>query len=138
MHRMTAERESLLLRGVLDLCVMSLLDARPVYGYEIAGSLNAQGLPAAVGSIYPLLARMERNGHVVAEEQPSPSGPPRKWWSLTPAGRSALSEGRATWTTVSAAVNILLITAPNPTGSRTDSTTHPNTTPHTEQKAANR
>ena len=105
---MGAERESLLLRGVLDLCVLALFEAGPRYGYEIAVRLNELGLPAAAGSIYPLLARLERDGSVSATRQPSPSGPPRKWWSLTPAGRSVLADGRATWQSMSCAVTSIL------------------------------
>ena len=105
---MLAERESLLLRGVLDLCVLSLIAAGPRYGYEISAQLNGLGLPAASGSIYPLIARLERDGLVSATRQPSPNGPPRKWWSLTASGRLTLAEGRATWQTMSASITSIL------------------------------
>ncbi len=108
---MGADRESLLLRGVLDLCLLALLESRPVYGYEVAARLNDRGLAVAAGSVYPLLARLQHAGDLQAEERPSPSGPPRKWWSLTPRGHETLASGRASWATVSQAVTSILARA---------------------------
>lgn len=104
------ERRSLILRGVLDLCVLSLLQDRPVYGYEISQRLAEQGLTMAGGSTYPLLARLEKGGLVSIQMLPSESGPPRKYYSLTTGGREALEEGRMEWRSVSAAISGLLET----------------------------
>lgn len=98
----------MLLRGALDLCVLALLEDRPVYGYEIAAELKARGLDVGGGSIYPLLARLQIAGDVHSSEQASPSGPPRKYWTLTRSGRTTLSAGRASWTQVSTAVSAVL------------------------------
>jgi PadR family transcriptional regulator PadR len=110
MHSMgpAIERRSLILRGVLDLCVLSLLQDRPVYGYEISQRLAEQGLTMAGGSTYPLLARLEKAGLVSTQMLPSESGPPRKYYSMTTGGRQALQEGRIEWRSVSTAISGLL------------------------------
>lgn len=102
--RPDVERRSLILRGVLDLCILALLEKQVVYGYELAERLAEHGLPIAGGSTYPLLARLERSGLVTSESRPSAAGPSRKYYSLTVDGARALSEGRGEWETVAAAV----------------------------------
>ena len=89
---------------------MSLLQDRPVYGYEISQRLADQGLTMAGGSTYPLLARLEKADLVSTQMLPSESGPPRKYYSMTAGGRRALQEGRLEWRAVSDAVSGLLDT----------------------------
>ena len=107
---MASERASTLLKGVLDICVLAVLADEPVYGYELAARLRARGVDVGGGSIYPLLARLERAGDVRSNEQPSPSGPPRKYWTLTAPGRRTLSEGREVWRQVADGVTAVLFT----------------------------
>ncbi|MEV3988781.1 PadR family transcriptional regulator [Streptomyces sp. NPDC049837] len=93
------QRRSQLLRGVLDLCLLSLIGERPRYGYEFVEALTESGLElVSEGSIYPLLARMERGGLVESYRAPSSSGgAPRKYYRLTAAGEAELTRGRAVW-----------------------------------------
>ncbi|WP_251066707.1 PadR family transcriptional regulator [Streptomyces sp. ISL-36] len=93
------QRRSQLLRGVLDLCLLALIAERPRYGYEFVEALRESGLElVSEGSIYPLLARMERAGLVESYRAPSSSGgAPRKYYRLTGAGQAELSRGRAVW-----------------------------------------
>jgi PadR family transcriptional regulator PadR len=102
------ERRSLVLRGVLDLCLLALLRERPVYGYELTQRLAEQDLLVGGGSAYPLLARLEKAGLVVSEKLPSPSGPPRKYYSLSVIGADALESGTTEWIAVSSSVTSLL------------------------------
>ncbi len=113
------ERRSLVLRGVLDLCLLALLQDRPVYGYELTERLAEQNLLVAGGSTYPLLARLEKSGLVTSETRPSPSGPPRKYYSLSADGIDTLASGTAEWLTVSSSVTSLL-QSPIPAAVRTD------------------
>ncbi|MCP3819649.1 PadR family transcriptional regulator [Streptomyces sp. A3M-1-3] len=110
------QRRSQLLRGVLDLCLLAKIAERPCYGYEFTEALAADGLElVSEGSIYPLLARMERAGLVDTFRAPSASGgPPRKYYRLTDAGRAELSGGRAAWRHFTEAVGRTLDN--NPTG----------------------
>jgi PadR family transcriptional regulator PadR len=112
----TVERSSLVLRGVLDLCLLAVLKDRTVYGYELSERLGELGLPVAPGSVYPLLARLERHGLVETEMRPSERGPARKYYTLTTQGRRTLSEGRSEWSSISSAVDVVL-GQPIPTGS---------------------
>lgn len=107
------ERRSLVLRGVLDLCLLALLRDRPVYGYELTQRLAEQDLLVSGGSTYPLLARLEKAGLVVTEMRPSSSGPPRKYYSLSNAGAEALEGGTTEWLAVSTSVTALLQSSAN-------------------------
>jgi PadR family transcriptional regulator PadR len=115
---MVVARSSVMLRGVLDLCLLALLQAGELYGYEIADRLRERHLDVGDGSIYPLLARLERAGDVRAVRRPSADGPDRRYWTLTAAGRSTLRAGSADWTEMSAAVEAILTSTSNQAGAK--------------------
>jgi PadR family transcriptional regulator, regulatory protein PadR len=117
------ERRSLVLRGVLDVCLLALLQDQPVYGYELTERLADRGLPVAAGSTYPLLARLEKAGLVATEVRPSTAGPPRKYYTLSTAGRAALDSGRDEWLSVAGAVTGLL--APTAAAQEVSRARHP-------------
>ncbi|WKX70513.1 PadR family transcriptional regulator [Streptomyces sp. XD-27] len=104
------QRRSQLLRGVLDLCLLSLIAERPRYGFEFVEALTGKGLDlVGEGSIYPLLSRMERAGLVSSFRAPSASGgAPRKYYRLTDAGRAEMTSGRAVWHTFAGQVSRIL------------------------------
>jgi PadR family transcriptional regulator PadR len=102
-------RRTQLLRGVLDTCLLALIAEQPRYGYEIVEALSERGLTlVSEGSIYPLLSRLQRAGLVSAYHLPSPSGPPRKYYELTPEGQAELASGRHSWTEFADAVGRVL------------------------------
>jgi len=108
-HLAGSDRRSQTLKGVLDLCVLSILGDRPMYGYGLVTALGDGGLDlVAEGSIYPLLARLEKRNLVHSYFAPSPDGPDRKYYELTPDGRKALRAGAAEWRLVVAEVSTLL------------------------------
>lgn len=85
-------------RGALEYCVLSLLDQRERYGREIAAVLGADGvLLDGDGTLYPLLARMRRAGHVTTVWRESESGPPRRYYELSLTGRETLERFRIVW-----------------------------------------
>jgi PadR family transcriptional regulator PadR len=91
-------RRTQLLRGVLDLCLLAVMEEGPAYGYEMTKRLRARGLSmVGEGSIYPLLARLEREGLVETERVASNGGPPRKYYRPSSAGRRALADGIGEW-----------------------------------------
>ncbi|GAB3150122.1 PadR family transcriptional regulator [Microbacterium neimengense] len=104
--RIQARQEAQLTRAVLPLLTLQLIDARESYGYELVERLAALGLDASTGLVYPVLNRMERDGWVTTTSKPSPSGPPRKYFSLTAAGVSALADARTQWEQTAAAVDL--------------------------------
>ena len=100
MRRMGVERrQTQLLRGVLDLCLLAVMQDGPAYGYEMTKRLRARGLSiVGEGSIYPLLGRLERDGLVETYRAASDDGgPPRKYYRPSELGRSALAAGIAEW-----------------------------------------
>ncbi|MFF0431447.1 PadR family transcriptional regulator [Streptomyces sp. NPDC004327] len=89
---------SQLRKGVLEHCVLALLRDGPRYGIELLGELSAVSvMTTSQGTIYPLLSRLRREGLVDTELRDSPSGPPRRYYTLTPAGRAALAEFTRAW-----------------------------------------
>lgn len=96
-------------KGLVELCVMRLLASREAYGYQVLQQLNAAtGLELTESTLYPVLARLARDGLVKAREAPSPSGPPRRYYRLTPAGERRLAELTTQWNQVRDAVDHLL------------------------------
>lgn len=87
-----------MLKGTLEGIVLAILAGRSAYGYEITAWLREQGFEGiAEGTIYALLVRMEQRGLVDVEKVPSEKGPPRKMYSLNPAGHEYLDEFWRTW-----------------------------------------
>jgi PadR family transcriptional regulator PadR len=97
------------LRGVLDLCLLSLLAGGEAYGYELAARLAEGGVGAVPGgSLYPALLRLEKAGHLDADWRAGDGGPGRKYYRLTTSGRRALAADAASWRRFAASVDELL------------------------------
>ena len=80
-------------KGVLDMCILQVLAAAEWYGYALVKALVAvPGVGVAEGSIYPLLARLKRQGLVTTRLEESSEGPARKYYRATPEGRSLAKE----------------------------------------------
>ena len=94
-------------KGVLGLCVLALLSRGDSYAYEIASKL-ARAVDMGEGTIYPLMRRMQGDGLVATYLEESPSGPPRKYYRLTDAGRTSLATQLAEWRSFTAAVEGLV------------------------------
>ena len=93
---MTDPLQVQLRKGVLDMCVLALLARQDGYAYDIASRL-AEAIGMGEGTIYPLMRRMQADGLVKTYLEESSSGPPRKYYQLTKAGRAALIEQKADW-----------------------------------------
>jgi len=94
-------------KGALDLCVLAVLSRGESYGYEIASTLvTAVGM--GEGTIYPLMRRMQNEGLVATRIVESSSGPPRKYYRLTPLGRTVFETHRSDWRSFADAVNKLV------------------------------
>ena len=66
-------------KGVLELCVLSLLTKRDFYGYELVEYISKY-INISEGTIYPLLRRFRTEGYVSTYLQESQEGPPRKYY----------------------------------------------------------
>ena len=88
-------------KGLLELCVLSSLRGRRLYGYDIVKKLGAVGgLVMGEGTVYPILSRFKKDGLVETTLEESPEGPARKYYQLTPRGRAALAQMLAAWAEV--------------------------------------
>ncbi len=86
------------LRGVLELCVLRVMAEGPTYGYAIATDLATVGFgDIKGGTLYPLLARLEKNELVSVEWRAGEGGPGRKYFTLTAAGHIQLESGLTQW-----------------------------------------
>ena len=94
-------------KGVLELCVLSLLRGRDRYGYEISEYLS-QHIDIADGTVYPLLRKLKADGLVTTYLQEESGGPPRKYYKLTQLGEDVYSMDRAEYLRFAEAVRELL------------------------------
>lgn len=106
---MPPDRDPQLLKGVLPMLVVALLAERESYGYELVSRLQEAGLAGmAAGTVYPVLARLEREGEVASRLVASPSGPARKYYRPTPDGAAQLTAARAAWADLARTVDAVL------------------------------
>ncbi len=85
-------------RGVLDPCLLALVGEGETYGYELATRLEAAGLGRVKGgSLYPSLARLEKQGWLASQWKAGDGGPGRKYYTLTDAGRAELTGQAQVW-----------------------------------------
>ncbi len=93
------DHRSQLLKGVLDMCLLAIINEEPSYGYEMAAKLGTRGLRLQnEGSIYPTLSRMQRSGLITGYfVEVDGSGPPRKYYDITESGHERLLEWQEEW-----------------------------------------
>lgn len=99
---------SQLLKGILEGCILAVINRETVYGYELAMKLQSQGIDVSEGSIYPILLRLQKEKLIQGEMKKSASGPNRKYYTLTPAGEGALDEFKLNWEGLKTPVDRLL------------------------------
>jgi PadR family transcriptional regulator PadR len=100
---------SQLRRGTVEYCVLALLRGGARYGFELVRELSAvDGLVTSEGTIYPLLTRLRKDELVTTFWRESESGPPRRYYRLTDAGRAALADFSTEWTRFRDSVDAIL------------------------------
>ena len=80
-------------KGVLELCILSLLKKQDQYGYEISDRLS-QEIHIADGTVYPILRKLKSDGLLTTYLQEESGGPPRKYYSLTELGKKTFEKDR--------------------------------------------
>jgi PadR family transcriptional regulator PadR len=96
-------------RGALEYCVLALLAEGERYGFDLVRTLgDIDGMVTAEGTLYPLLSRLKKAGHVTTRWRESDAGPPRKYYAITSDGRAALADFTAEWRRFRDAVDTML------------------------------
>lgn len=92
-------------KGVLELCILSMLEHRDAYASDIIEHLKKSEMIVVEGTLYPLLTRLKNAGVLAYRWEESTSGPPRKYYSLTDKGKKALTELHQSWEKLVETVN---------------------------------
>jgi PadR family transcriptional regulator PadR len=97
---------SQLLRGVIDLVLLSIVAAGPSYGYDIVERLRAAGIADLnEATVYSALRRLETAGALSSKLVASASGPARRYYELTARGARERADALATWRDVARVVD---------------------------------
>lgn len=92
-------------KGILEYCVLLLLSKEKAYPSDIINRLSDASLIVVEGTLYTLLNRLRKEGKLSYEWQESTMGPPRKYYSITPAGKMFLTEMSKAWDEIVENVN---------------------------------
>ncbi|MFC4559924.1 PadR family transcriptional regulator [Virgibacillus kekensis] len=110
---------SQLLKGILEGCILAIINRQPVYGYELSVRLQEFGLTdVSEGSVYPLLLRLQREGLIQGEMEKSETGPNRKYYYLTSDGKDALGQFISHWKAIKLPVDSIIGKEDNPDESK--------------------
>ena len=102
--------ESQMRKGLLELCILGIIQRqKEAYPSDILEQLKGAKLVVLEGTLYPLLTRLKNAGMLSYRWEESLSGPPRKYFALTPEGVTFYEQLRTTWDELSKAVNDLTI-----------------------------
>lgn len=94
-------------KGVLELCVLSLLSQQDCYGYDVSEYLSRY-IEIADGTVYPILRKLKSDGYVTTYLSEESGGPPRKYYSLTKSGKEEFLNQRAEWLAFTKSIGTLL------------------------------
>ncbi len=95
-------------KGILEYCILSIISRGEIYASDIIAELKSANLLVVEGTLYPLLTRLKNNGLLTYNWQESTSGPPRKYYTLSPAGAEVLKRLDTTWEELSYSVKTAL------------------------------
>ena len=94
-------------KGVLELCVLSMLKQEDQYGYDVASKLS-KSIDIADGSIYLVLRRLKQEDYVSSYLEEASGGPPRKYYVITRKGERFLDQLTAEWALLVDNVNSII------------------------------
>jgi len=84
-------------KGVLELCILSIIAEKEVYPSDIIKKLKESELIIVEGTLYPLLTRLKNAGLLGYSWKESKSGPPRKYYTITEEGQAFLQDLLGSW-----------------------------------------
>lgn len=92
-------------KGILEFCILSVIDRKEAYTSDILEALKRADLLVVEGTLYPLLSRLKNNGLLTYRWEESTSGPPRKYFCLTDEGKQLLGQLNDEWRSISGSIN---------------------------------
>lgn len=95
-------------RGVLEFCILLIINKEPVYVSDILKELQKADLLVVEGTVYPLLNRLRSEGLLAYSWKESKSGPPRKYYSLTHTGAQYLEKLTDIWSNLTESITSLI------------------------------
>lgn len=95
-------------KGVLELCILSILAKKDSYVPDIIEQLKEAKLIVVEGTLYPLMTRLKNEGFLTYNWVESRSGPPRKYYKLTPLGKVLLKDQKKSWDELIESVNMII------------------------------
>lgn len=97
MEVITDNSRSQMRKGVLEYCILSVLDRKESYASSLIEELKAANMIVVEGTIYPLLIRLKNQGVLSYRWEESTQGPPRKYYCITERGRMVLRQMDIEW-----------------------------------------
>lgn len=83
-------------KGVIELCVLAILNKKDMYGYELSESISKK-IDISDGTVYPILRKLKSDGLVKTYLSEDSGGPPRKYYSITQTGKEQFERDSAEW-----------------------------------------
>ena len=84
-------------KGVLEYCILSILNKREAYASAIIEELKSANMIVVEGTLYPLLIRQKNQGLLSYRWEESTQGPPRKYYVISDKGREQLAQMDEAW-----------------------------------------
>ncbi len=95
-------------KGLLEFCILNVLGNGESYGYQIVQRLEAvEELAITESTVYPILARLRKDGYLKVRSSPSPGGPPRRYFSLTALGCRHVRELNEYWNDLNQSIDTI-------------------------------
>ena len=94
-------------KGVLEYCILCLLDKHEAYASNIIEELKKADMIVVEGTLYPLLIRQKNQGLLSYRWEESTQGPPRKYYCITEKGRTQLADMDTAWQEMVKAIETL-------------------------------
>lgn len=102
-------------KGILEFCILHIISRGEVYASDMLEELTSAKIMVVEGTLYPLLTRLKKAGLVDYKWVESSSGPPRKYYTITPEGTLFLAQLSQTWGQLSASTNKIINNSNNTT-----------------------
>ena len=95
-------------KGLMEFCILNLLSEGESYGYEIVQQLEKiEELAVTESTVYPILARLKKEGYLKVRVAPSPNGPPRRYFSLSVLARHRVRSMNEYWDDLNLSIDSL-------------------------------